>query len=163
MRSTVLSLISCLFLFFELPAQNKSNFLKIHGGAEMPIGIFKEGYKAGWGIYATNFFNISEHGSVLFSAGITGWKVQDINENSGLFLAKAGYRHFISGGFYAQGDGGIAVYTGFWKGASSFTYGGGVGYLIKNKSGSGFDISARINRVTYRSWIGINIGYQFQL
>ena len=153
----------CFFFSIKGLAQKNMNFIKIHGGVEMPLGIFKEGYKTGWGIYATDYYDVNKDGSVLLSAGITGWKVQDANNNSGLFLTRVGYRHFVVEGLYAQGDAGLAVYTGYWKGPSRFTYGGGFGYLIKNKSGNGFDISARINKASYRPWIGFNIGYQFKL
>jgi hypothetical protein len=163
MKFNILLFAASLFFSLKCFSQNKANFLKLHGGAEIPIGIFKEGYKTGWGLYATDYYGVSKEGSILISAGITGWKVQQAANNSGLFLTRLGYRHFIVHGLYVQGDGGLAVYTGYWGGPSRFTYGGGIGYLIKSKSGGGFDISARINKASYRSWLGFNIGYQFKL
>jgi hypothetical protein len=155
-----------LILTISINAQKGINFLKIHGGAEIPVGFFNEGYKTGWGIFATDYYTVTPNkGSISISTGVTGWSAHDNPDfKSGLSITRVGYRGFITKGFYLQGDAGIAVYIGDWAPSpSKFTYSAGTGYLFANKNGTGFDISAKVNRIPLRTWVGLNIGYQFKL
>ena len=156
-------LIIAVFLTCIVNAQQ--NNLKIHGGAEIPVGFFSEGYSTGWGIYATDYLEVSKGGSILFNAGITGWKAeigQGIKAN--LLLLRIGYRLFATEGLYFQADAaGAGFYLDDYNNGTRFTYAGGAGYLFKGKNNGGFDISSKINRISGRTWISLNFGYQFKL
>lgn len=154
----------CLFTMTQIFSQ-KNNYLKIHGGAEIPVGFFSEGYPTGWGIYATDYLEVNEGGSIFLTTGFASWKAeigQGIKTN--LFIARIGYRIFVAEGFYFQADAaGLGIYLDDYNNGTSFTYAGGIGYLFNRKSKNGFDISSKFNRISGRSWISINLGYQFKL
>jgi hypothetical protein len=165
MKSPAL-IIAALFLCSISIAQN-SNYLKIHAGAEFPVGAFSEGYKTGWGIHATDYFEISKGGSISASAGFTSWKAKSgIVNAADLLIVRFGYRAFVSEGFYLQAEpAGIAFHVDKYNNGASYAFGGGIGYLFssKGKTGTGFDISSKFNRAASRSWISVNLGYQFKL
>jgi len=154
-----------IFLSLISNAQKKANFLKIHGGAEIPVGFFSEGYSTGWGIYATDYLEVNKGGSLLLTTGFTGWKAeigQGIKAN--LFIMRMGYRIFATEGLYFQIDAaGFGAYLDEHNNGTRFTYAGGLGYLFSKKNKNGFDISAKFNRISDRSWISLNLGYQFKL
>ncbi len=163
MRKIYFSLILfCLVQSFAIAQENK-NHLKISGGPEITTGIFKEGFNTGFGIYLTDYYSVIEGGSILLSAGIASWKGNNHSGEAGLVLTRLGYRQFVGAGFYIQGDGGFGIGLENFSGRTRFTYGGGPGYLLKNKNGGGFDIAARVNRYGYRTWFGVAAGYQFKL
>jgi hypothetical protein len=157
--------ILIVFLFFisTINAQKGDNFLKLSGGVELTTGHFADGYSTGWGIYATDYYNISKDASLLLSTGITSFKVKNGTGKAGMSLSRFGIRQFVSNGFYFQGDAGIGIGLNNFDGPARFTFGFGPGYLFKSKRGSGFDLSARLNRGFSRTWIGLGAGYQFKL
>ena len=156
---------TCLLCTTQIFAQAKNNYLKIHGGAELPVGSFSEGYPTGWGIHVTDYLETGKAGSLLFSAALTGWKAkiaQGINTN--LLLVRIGYRIFAAEGFYFQVDAaGLGLYIDEYNSGTNFTYAGGAGYLFSRKNKSSFDISTKFNRISGRSWISLHFGYQFAL
>ena len=130
------------------------------------MGFFASAYNAGWGLHFTDYIRISDKGGdILGTVGFTSWKDKlGANIKAGLVLIRGGYRQFVSTGFYFQIEAGVAIIVQDWGKGSRFSYGGGAGYLIKSKKGKGgIDISAKFNRITYRSWIGLGIGYQLKL
>ena len=165
MRKNTICFLFFLAIIMPSKSQQNSNNLKIHGGAEIPVGFFSEGYSTGWGIYATDYLEVSKGGSILLNAGITGWKAeigQGIKAN--LLLLRIGYRIFATEGLYFQADAaGLGLYLDDYNNGTQFTYAGGTGYLFKGKNNGGFDISSKINRISGRSWISLNLGYQFKL
>ncbi|OSZ80716.1 hypothetical protein CAP36_05550 [Chitinophagaceae bacterium IBVUCB2] len=144
-------------------AQKSKNHLKISGGAEITTGIFKQGFNTGFGIYISDYYSVIEGGSILLSTGIASWKGNNHSGKAGLVLTRLGFRQFVGAGFYLQGDGGFGIGLENFSGRTRFSYGGGPGYLFASKNGSGFDISARVNRYGYRTWFGVAAGYQFKL
>lgn len=150
--------------FLNLNAQKNSNYIKIHAGAEITTGLFAEGYNSGWGVYITDYYGISDGGSIAFSTGVAVWKSSDASEvKAGMSLTRLGFRQFVAEGFYLQADAGIGIGLQSFSGATRFAFGGGPGYLFKSKKGGGLDISTRINRGFNRTWIGVGAGYQFKL
>ena len=165
MKKILLVLIISLFSFSRINAQKGSNSIKIHAAAEIPVGFFATGYNAGWGLHVTDYIRTgNKGGDLLLSAGFASWKDKlGANIKAGLVLIRGGYRQFVSSGFYFQLEAGVAILVQDWGQGSRFSYGGGAGYLIKSKKGKGgIDISAKFNRITYRSWIGLGLGYQFE-
>lgn len=156
--SMTLVIVSCGSLY----AQKKQNHLKIHGGVDMPVGYFGDNYNTGWGIFVTDYYGVSEKGSIFFSAGLSRWKAKNADITGGLSQLKFGYRHFMVSGLYLQADGGLAKYVGNWGDGSRFAYSGGLGYLIRIKGNSGVDLGIKISRVPTRTWVGYGIGYQFK-
>jgi hypothetical protein len=145
-------------------AQKGTNFLKIHGGAELTTGLFAEGYQTGWGVYVTDYYRVSDKTNISLSTGIASWKVKDdASFKIGMSLTRVGLQQYISNGFYLQGDAGVGVGLQKWSGTTKFVFGGGPGYLFKSKAGGGFDLSTRVNRGFNRTWIGLAAGYQFKL
>lgn len=164
MRTILMYLLFSTMLYSICSGQKGSNFLKLHASAELTTGLFADGYKTGWGVYATDYYGTTKDGSLAFSAGLAGWnEANGGTTKAGMFLVRVGYRQIIAAGLYAQGDGGIGIGSKNFSGTTRFVFGGGLGYLIKNKTGSGFDISARVNRGFSRIWIGLGAGYQFKL
>lgn len=163
MKKLFLSSMILVVLISNIKAQKGDNFLKIHAGAELTTSLFADGYSTGWGIYATDYYGVSNDGNLVISTGVASWKVKDSPGKAGMFLTRIGYRQFLAEGFYLQADAGIGVGLENFSGATRFNFGGGLGYLFKNKKGSGFDISARANRGFGRTWIGLGAGYQFKL
>ena len=158
-------LFCCLVSFMSVTSVNAQKFsLKVSGGMEMPIGIFKEGYKTGWGIYGTGYYALDENANLLMTVGTGNWGAQQSDNNSGLIFFRTGYRQFVYNGIYFQGEAGVAVYTGFWGNSPArFSYSVGSGYLFGTKERKGLDISVKFNRASYRSWFSFNLGYQFSL
>lgn len=159
--------ISLILISFNLGAplfaQFKNNNLKISTGLESPIGEFGSAYKPGFGIFITDYYGVSEKGSLVFSVGTSSWKAKDADIRGNLSQIKAGYRQFFVSGLYLQADGGWGRYTGTWGGGSRFVYSGGVGYLVKTKGSNGIDLNVRFSKVPNRSWLGLAVGYQFKL
>ena len=155
-------------LLFSLSAflntSHAQNYIKIHAGAEIPTTFFAEAYKTGWGIYATDYYQIGKGGSIVFSTGVAAWNViEESNGKTGMVLTRFGYRQFLVADIYFQGDAGFGVGLENFTGTTRFAYGFGPGYLFKNKRGGGIDINARFNRAFNRSWFGLGAGYQFKL
>jgi hypothetical protein len=157
--------ITALFLYSISYGQKHPNYLKIHAGTEIPVGFFDEGYKTGWGIHATDYFQVSKGGSIVLTTGFASWKAkigQGIQAN--LLNVRFGYRFFAAGGLYFQVEPvGVGFYLDEHNSGAKYVYSAGMGYLFSNKSKSGFDISSKFNRVGDRSWVSINLGYQFKL
>jgi hypothetical protein len=143
----------------------KNNYLKFHGGLELPVGFFSEGYRTGWGIHVTDYLETNPGGSILFTAGVAGWKAkigQGIKAN--LLIIRIGYRVFVAEGFYFQAEaGGVGFYLDEYNNGTRYTYAGGLGYLFNRKTNHSFDISSKFNRLGGRSWVSLNLGYQFKL
>lgn len=161
----LLTSILVLCVFQSMSAQKVNNSLKIHTGAEIPVGFLSEGFSTGLGLHVTDYLEISKGGSILLNVGYTGWESR-IGEGyqANLLLFKIGYRGFIAQGFYFQADAaGLGIYLDKYNSGSDFTYSGGIGYLIKDKKDGGFDISSKFNRISGRSWISLHLGYQFRL
>lgn len=159
-------LFYCLLsLGLSISLVNAQKFsLKVSGGMEMPIGIFKEGYKTGWGVYGAGYYALDESANLLMTVGTAGWGTQESNNNSGLIFLRPGYRQFIYNGIYFQGEAGVAIYTGFWGNSPTrFSYSVGSGYLFGTKERKGLDVLVKFNRASYRSWFSFNLGYQFSL
>lgn len=155
----------CLFTTIKIFSQKNSNFLKLHAGAEIPVGFFGEGYTTSFGIHATDYLETGAKGSILFTAGYMSLK-DKIGQGikSDLFLMKIGYRIFATEAFYFQVDAaGIGLYLDSYNQGTRFTYAGGIGYLIANKNEGGVDLSGKFNRIAGRSWISLHVGYQFKL
>jgi len=152
-----------IFLCSTSFAQKSANYLKIHSGAEVSVdGVVGEDYKTGWGIHATDYFEVHKGGSILLTTGFTSWKTRKDWESSkaNLLIVRLGYRIFAVEGLYFQIDPAGVV---FWFNSASYTYAGGIGYLFNKKTGRGFDISSKFSNSTGGSWISLNLGYQFKL
>jgi hypothetical protein len=164
MKKVFFLLIFGSFSLANANAQKGSNDLKIHAGAEMPIGDFSDAYNIGWGLHLTDYISLNDKGGFLVTTGFTSWKDKlGANIKAGLLLIRGGYRQFVSKGFYFQGEAGTAIILQDWGKGSRFSFGGGAGYLFKTKGKGAIDISVLFNRITYRTWIGLGIGYQFKL
>lgn len=164
MRQIILFFVLVLGMNNNFFGQKGNNFLKLHASAELTTGLFADGYKTGWGVYATHYYGTSKDGSIAFSAGLASWdETNGGRTKAGMFLVRAGYRQILVEGLYVQGDGGFGVGSKNFSGTTRFVIGGCLGYLFKNKTGSGFDISARVNRGFNRTWLGLGAGYQFKL
>ncbi len=162
MRYLFYCLLSLVLSISLVKAQKFS--LKVSGGTEMPVEIFKEGYKTGWGIYGTGYYALDENANLLMTVGTASWRTQQSNNNSGLIFLRTGYRQFVYSGIYFQGEAGVAIYTGFWGNSPTrFSYSLGPGYLFGTKERKGLDISVKFNRASYRSWLSLNLGYQLSL
>lgn len=144
-------------------SQKGKNYFKINTGAELTSGLFAEGYKSGWGIYASHYYSISKEGSFVISSGVAFWNESNGTGKAGMSLTRAGFRQFVYQGLYFQADAGIGLGLNNFSETTRFCFGGGTGYLFKNTKGNGVDISVRINRGFNRTWIGIGAGYQFGL
>jgi len=154
----LLQLFSC-----NLFAQRRENFLKVISSVELPVGFFQNGYKTGWGIYATDYLGIADKTAIALSSGIASWNAKNASIKAGMSISKLGIRQFISSGFYLQTDAGIAVGIKDWTGSSKFTFDGIAGYLVRTKGGGGVDFSAKVNRAFARTWVGLGVGYEFKL
>ncbi len=163
MKKNILFLLLSLFVSIFINAQKGSNYLKLNAGAELTIKSFADGYKSGWGIYATDYYNITDDLSILFSTGVTSFESKRGAGKAGMSLTRAGFRQFFSKGFYFQGDAGIGIGLKNFNGPTRFAFGFGPGYFFKSKNGNGFDISTRYNGGFNRTWIGLAVGYQFKL
>lgn len=162
MKSMILFLIIFHFGNISFSQKNK-NYFKINTGAELTSGLFAEGYKSGWGIYASHYYNIGKEGNFVISSGIAFWNESNGTSKAGMSLTRVGLRQFVYQGFYFQADAGIGLGLKNFSETTRFCFGGGAGYLFKNAKGNGVDISVRINRGFNRTWIGIGAGYQFRL
>lgn len=142
----------------------RQNSLKIHGGAEFTSGFFADGYEAGWGIYVTDYIEVNKGGNIVLSTGGAFWnsKGEPVSK-AGIWLTRFGYRQFVISGLYLQSDAGLGIGLKNFTGSTRFVFGVGPGYLIKNKTGGGFDINVRYNRGFNRTWFGLGVGYQFNL
>ena len=169
MIKSFLPLLFSFLLLFEANAQKGTNSLKIHVAGELPLGDFADAFKAGPGVHITDYITMaSEHGNntdFLLSAGYVTWHDKlEADITAGVLLLRGGLRQFVASGLYFQGDLGVAFLVQDWGKGSRFSYGIGTGYLIKAKSGKGgVDISVKLNRLSYRTWIGLGLGYQFKL
>ena len=163
MKNILLLALVCGFLVpINSFSQKGSNHLKINGGAEVTTGTFKEGYKTGWGIYATDYLGLDSKSSILFSTGVAQWDGDNSSFEIGLIFLKTGYRLFAIQNLYLQGEVGLAKGFKEYNDGTYFTYSAGLGYLFKIGN-SGVDISTKYNRFDYRSWFSIHVGYQFRL
>lgn len=163
MKKGILVSAFSLFLLQIIYAQKASNSIKLHAGAEIPVGSFNEGYSTGWGVHATDYLEVSKGGSILLTTGLTGWNAK-IGEGikANLFIVRIGYRIFAVEGLYFQAEApGVAIYIDENNNGTELTYGGGIGYLFNRKGKGGLDISSKFNRISGRSWISLNIGFQF--
>lgn len=154
---------SFLFFLANCFAQRGENYIKLTSNAELTSGLFAEGYKSGWGIYASHYYGISKEGSFVISSGVAFWNESNGTGKAGMSLIRAGFRQFVYQGLYFQADAGIGLGLNNFSETTRFCFGGGTGYLFKNTKGNGVDISVRINRGFNRTWIGIGAGYQFGL
>lgn len=158
MKNGAIITFAFLFLSFNIHAQKGSDIFKISGGAEIPVGFFASGFETGWGIYVTDYYGINDNGSILLSTGLAYWK------DKGLSLTRAGYRRILApSGFYLQAEAGIAVYLQNFGEGTTFSIGGGPGYLVKTGPSSAIDIYGRINHINNRNFISLGAGYQFKL
>src|SRR5215217_3780211 len=111
-RMKKILLFALVNTFFMIPntsySQKGSNHLKISAGAEVTTGIFKEGYKTGWGIYATDYLGLDNKSSILFSTGVAKWNGDNSDFTVGLFFLKTGLRLFAVDNLYFQGELGLA-------------------------------------------------------
>ncbi len=144
-------------------AQKHTNTLKVHGGPELTTGLFADGYKTGWGVYATDYVGLGDKTSLSLSTGVAFWNAKNASIKAGMSLTRLGLRQFVSNGLYFQGDAGLGIGLSDWSNDKEFVFGGGTGYLFKTKKGGGFDLSLRANRGFSRTWIGLGLGYEFKL
>jgi hypothetical protein len=169
MNKSFFILAISFFLLFEANAQRGNNSLKIHAAAELPVGDFGSAFKAGAGVHVTDYITINRkngnNSDFLLITGFVNWKDKlEANIKAGLLLLRGGLRQFVASGLYFQGELGLAFFLHDWGRGSRFSYGVGTGYLINTKSGKGgIDISVKFNRMNYRSWVGLGLGYQFKL
>ncbi|MGZ5135798.1 MAG: hypothetical protein ACXWCG_11630 [Flavitalea sp.] len=147
----------------SVQAQTKSNHLKINGGAEITTRLFARGYNTGWGLYVTDYIGIANQQNLSLSTGVAFWNARNSSFKVGISLTRIGFRQFVSNGFYFIGDAGIGVGLKSWSGTTRFAFGGGTGYLFRNKKSAGLDLSVRANRTFNRTWIGLAAGYEFKL
>ncbi len=163
MRTLLLPLNLLFLIPFIANGQKGNSFIEIHGSAETTTGFFAEGYKTGYGIYAIGYGEINKSGNISVSIGVASWNVKNGTGSAGMILPRIGYRQFVVEGLYLLGDIGVSIGIKNFKNSTRFVIGGGLGYMFKNKSGSGFNLSTRINRGFNRTWIGLGAGYQFKL
>lgn len=152
-----------LFSFAQTNAQIK---LVLNGGAQIPVGDFKDGADIGYGGSVDAEFKLPMVGTTFFaSAGYNRWKITNTDFSYYFIPLMGGIKYFIStpGNIatpYISGALGITVVNSnvpLSSSESKFTWSPSVGVRISN-----FDINASFksfssNGTTF-SWFGINVG-----
>ncbi len=160
------SLIVFSLFLFSLTQTNAQMRFVLNGGAQLPLGDFKNSNDIGYGGSVDVEFKIPMIATTFFaSAGYDRWKITNTNYSKYVTPFMGGIKYFIytPGNIispYIGGAVGIATVNSNVPNSSSeskFIWSPTVGIRISN-----FDINARYvsyfdNGITI-SWFGINVG-----
>jgi hypothetical protein len=128
---------------------NKGSHWSIGVDAGLPTGDISIGYNAAIGGSIKFETPTSPVTFLTLSAGFEALMVKSAFKNEGFEASdnfiplKAGLKIYLGDGFYAEGQAGVAFYTGS-GGDTFFAYAPGIGYDFKN----GLEIGAR-----YEGWV----------
>jgi len=153
-------------------------FHTIGAGVEvaLPMGDFGDGFGIGFGATGKVFYGITEQGDITGTLGYIHFSMKDESEymsgSMGMIPIMFGYRHNFDG-FYVEPQLGITsvrskvtikdMGMGFGNVSSSYSdtkvsFAAGAGYVFGT-----WDLSARFQAVDNANFIGLRVGYNFEL
>ncbi|MFI5159725.1 MAG: hypothetical protein ACHQHN_00540 [Sphingobacteriales bacterium] len=129
-------------------AQSSSGKARFSAGFELglPAGTSSNIYNIGWGGSLKYEIPVARQTMFTITGGVTSFaaKLNNFSYTDSFVPLKAGLKYYLSQGFYAEGQLGVAFYVGSDGVFSYFAYSPGIGYTFNGH----FDLGAR-----YEGWV----------
>jgi hypothetical protein len=168
MKTKPVCLLFAILMITAVNGQKSTRHVKINAGAILPGGAWGTYLKTGFEVNGSLYAGATQRGSWLFNAGINSLNDKLVQFKAGYLMLLAGYRYQAAAGIYAEGSGGMAI--GIMQGTRKDLLPAlnlAAGYLIKTGKKEALDIYIKFTNAfgtpKSNNWIGIGLGYQFQM